>query len=252
MDPAQRFSTKAEKYARYRWDYAPEAIKVLFAVTGISSDSTVADVGAGTGILTKHFTGKVGTVFAVEPNVEMRQIGERNLAAPNLHWIDARAEATTFPDRSIDLILVGQALHWFEPKAARQEFQRILKPQGWLAILSNHPQDPALQAAFQAICTEENGWTVSDHAALPPRQPFGFYYAPNEFLQYNFLWESRENWEIFLGGTISAADAPDEDHPLYPRFEASLKEIFDRFSAGGWMNIHACTELKLGRMSRVR
>jgi hypothetical protein len=48
------YSSKAEKYAKYRWGYAAQAIQTIFDVTGISSQSCVADIGAGTGILTGH------------------------------------------------------------------------------------------------------------------------------------------------------------------------------------------------------
>ena len=48
MDSTHVFSTKAEKYARYRWSYAPEAIQTIFDVTGITDASVVADIGAGT------------------------------------------------------------------------------------------------------------------------------------------------------------------------------------------------------------
>jgi len=74
MDPTRRFSSKAEKYAKYRWDYAPQAIQTIFEVTHLSAESSVADIGSGTGILTRHFVDKVKCVFAVEPNREMRQL----------------------------------------------------------------------------------------------------------------------------------------------------------------------------------
>ena len=59
MDTTEVFSSKAEKYAKYRWDYAPQAIQTILEVTQVSRQSSVADIGAGTGILTKHFMGKV-------------------------------------------------------------------------------------------------------------------------------------------------------------------------------------------------
>ena len=79
MDPTEVFSSKAEKYARYRWGYAPEAIQTIFDRAGITQESTVADIGAGTGILTREFVGRVGQIFAVEPNPEMRAILTRQL-----------------------------------------------------------------------------------------------------------------------------------------------------------------------------
>ena len=74
MDPVDVFSSKADIYAKYRWSYAPEAIQTIFDHTGISQESCIADIGAGTGILTREFIGKVKYIFAVEPNLEMRDI----------------------------------------------------------------------------------------------------------------------------------------------------------------------------------
>lgn len=51
------FTGKAARYAKHRWDYAPQAIQTISDVTGISEQSVVADIGAGTGILTRHFIG---------------------------------------------------------------------------------------------------------------------------------------------------------------------------------------------------
>ena len=79
MDTKTVYSTKAEKYAKYRWDYAPQAIQAMVEITQMSSKWTLADLGAGTGILTRHFIDKVEKIYAIEPNVEMMQILTREL-----------------------------------------------------------------------------------------------------------------------------------------------------------------------------
>jgi 16S rRNA A1518/A1519 N6-dimethyltransferase RsmA/KsgA/DIM1 with predicted DNA glycosylase/AP lyase activity len=53
MNTKTAFSTKAEKYAKYRWDYASNAINEIIDITQLSAKSCIADIGAGTGILTK-------------------------------------------------------------------------------------------------------------------------------------------------------------------------------------------------------
>jgi 16S rRNA A1518/A1519 N6-dimethyltransferase RsmA/KsgA/DIM1 with predicted DNA glycosylase/AP lyase activity len=101
MDSKIAYSSKAGKYARCRWDYAPGAIGAVFELARLSAGSRIADIGAGTGILTRHFAGRVGHVFAVEPNREMRQMLERELGAEASCSITAgSAEDTGLPCRT--------------------------------------------------------------------------------------------------------------------------------------------------------
>ena len=46
MDPTTRFSTKAERCARYRWGYTPEAIQAIYKLAGLTTQAIVADIGA--------------------------------------------------------------------------------------------------------------------------------------------------------------------------------------------------------------
>jgi ubiquinone/menaquinone biosynthesis C-methylase UbiE len=122
MSPASAtvFSSKAEKYARFRWDYAPLAVRTIFDIAHLSNESIVADIGAGTGILTKHFVGKVKLIYAIEPNLEMRRLAENQLGQfPSWRTIAGIAESTTLPDHCVDMITVAQAIHWFDPQQTR-------------------------------------------------------------------------------------------------------------------------------------
>ena len=108
MDPTGVFSTKAEKYVRYRWDYAPTAIQRTFEQNGITSHSVVVDIGAGTGILTRHFVGRCTLVYAIEPNEPMRSLAQQAMKnQAGCRVLDGRAEATGLPDHSVDLVTVA-------------------------------------------------------------------------------------------------------------------------------------------------
>ena len=146
------YGTKAEKYAKYRWGYAAEAIAAIFDAVGVSSQTVVADLGAGTGILTKHFVGRAKLVYAIEPEAEMRAFLEKAFSEnPFCQIINSSAENTGLPAHSVDLIIVGQVIHWFEPGAAYKEFQRVLKPVGWLALLRNYGTDLAYEKAITPL-----------------------------------------------------------------------------------------------------
>jgi SAM-dependent methyltransferase len=127
-----------ENYACYRPGYPGEALDLLRQRCGLTEDSEIADVGPETGALARLFLENGNRVFSVEPNVEMRGAGERLLRRyGRLTSVAARAEDTTLPESSVDLVIAGQAFHWFDPGPKRREFARILKPGGYVALIWN-------------------------------------------------------------------------------------------------------------------
>ena len=110
-DPTAIFSNKADLYDKYRWNYAPAAIQLIVNHSAIDSESIMADIGAGTGILTRNFLDVAGSVFAVEPNEAMRKKSEnQNSGHPAFVSIDGRAGSTGLDSSAMDLVVVGQAL----------------------------------------------------------------------------------------------------------------------------------------------
>ncbi|MBN1584192.1 MAG: class I SAM-dependent methyltransferase [Anaerolineae bacterium] len=246
MKTTEVFSSKAEKYARYRWDYAPQAIQTIFDRAQLSNQSVVADIGAGTGILTRHFVDRVKRVFAIEPNVSMRQMAIKALGAiPTCQIVDGCAEATTLDDHSVDLIAVATAIGWFDPQPAKREFLRILKPGGWLAVLHNYSTDQELDAALEHVFPPESDKTVFEKGR---GTPLSFYYGSDSVPKQSFAFTTQRTWEQFIGSLLSASFVPDETSPLYPDFERAAKEVFDRFSSGGVVVSPAATELCLGQI----
>lgn len=244
MAAEDRFATKAETYAEYRWDYPPEAIRCVLDTAAVSERSVVADIGSGTGTLTKHFVETAGTVYAVEPSPEMRRVAERDLARhPSFRSIDAPSHATTLADHSVDLIVVGQATHFFDAEPTREEFLRILKPGGWLATLNYRSSDEKVHAAVMTLHTEENGCDMT-HRINPPA---AFWFGHGRFDEHSFVTTRRQGLEQFLGGISAASWAPGTDHPLYPRFERAARELFDRLATDGLRTVNTKTKVAIGQ-----
>jgi ubiquinone/menaquinone biosynthesis C-methylase UbiE len=210
----------------------------------------MADIGAGTGILTKHFVNRVKFVFAIEPNLEMRQMAIKDLGqCPSFRIIEGRAEATTLPDRSVDLITIAQAIHWFEPEPAKIEFWRILKATGWLAVLRNYVTDDKLNKAIGEILIPENGVDISPATKQAQQKPISFYYGGHDFQKFTFPFSIQETWAGFIGSLSSASYTPVEDNHLYPNLERAAKKVFDRFSDDGLLELQGATEVFLGQIN---
>lgn len=60
------------------------------------------------------------------------------VASANVIPIDGRAETTSLPDGSIDVVTAFQAYHWFKPNAVFAEVARIVRPRARFAAVWNH------------------------------------------------------------------------------------------------------------------
>ena len=126
------FGAAAVEYAQHRPDYAPAAVRwALEPAPG----PRVLDLGAGTGKLTATLVALGAEVIAVEPDPAM--LTELRRALPAVRALPGSAEAIPLPDASVDAVLAGHALHWFDMDVAGPEIARVLEPGGILAGLWN-------------------------------------------------------------------------------------------------------------------
>ena len=131
---ASSFGTAAELYDRIRPRYPVEAIQWALAPLG-RGVWRVADVGAGTGILTRVLLAFGHEVVAVEPDDQMRRLLESSTAGALA--LAGRAESLPLPDGSVDAALAGQAYHWFDRREAHAELARVVRPGGVFAAIWN-------------------------------------------------------------------------------------------------------------------
>jgi SAM-dependent methyltransferase len=99
----------------------------------------VADIGAGTGIMTRLVAASGHRVIAVEPDEQMRaRLAE---ATPGAVALPGRAEAIPLPDASIDAAVAAQSYHWFDGPNAHAELARVIRPGGIFAAIWNDRDD---------------------------------------------------------------------------------------------------------------
>src|ERR1019366_8583554 len=118
-----RFSDRVEDYVRYRPGYSPEVLDLLRAECGLQPSHIVADIASGTGVFTRLLLENGNSVFAVEPNTEMREMGVQQLESIESHGrlvsVAGTAEETTLRSASVDFVTAAQAAHWFDLPRAR-------------------------------------------------------------------------------------------------------------------------------------
>ncbi len=161
------FGAVATAYAEHRPDYAPAGVRwALEDAPG----PRVLDLGAGTGKLTAGLVALGAEVIAVEPDPAM--LAELRRAVPTVPALLGSAEALPLRDASVDAVVAGNALHWFDMDDAGPEIARVLAPRGILAGLWN-------------VVDDRVGWVgdlalVSGSAAVGPRDTLSGWRAATE------------------------------------------------------------------------
>jgi ubiquinone/menaquinone biosynthesis C-methylase UbiE len=250
-DAKQRFSNRVADYVRYRPGYPAAVLDLLRAECGLQSNHFIADVGSGTGILSKLFLENGNRVFGVEPNAEMRQAGEEYLASYDaFSSIAGSAESTTLDDASVDFVAAGQAFHWFEQTATRREFSRILKPAGSVVVLWNErltDTTPFLRDYEDLI--RKFGTDYSRVNESYPREN-----QMRDFFQHQAYRQERlPNFQVFdfegLAGRVrSSSYMPASGHPNFAPMMANLDRVFRSHQQGGNVRIEYLTRLYFGRL----
>jgi len=128
------FSGQADAYARARPGYPPAMVERLIATAKLEPGATIAELGAGTGLLTSALSGRGFEILALEPGEAMRA---RAPALPDVRWLDGRFEDCPLAGASVDWIVAAQAFHWADPGPALAEMHRVLRPGRALSVVWN-------------------------------------------------------------------------------------------------------------------
>ncbi len=250
-DPTQRFSSRVEQYVRYRPGYPPAVLETLRRECGLTPSSVIADIASGTGLFTRLLLENGNEVFAIEPNPEMRAAGEQLLSAyPNFHSAAGRAEATTLPDHSIDLITAAQAAHWFERDSARAEFVRILKPGGWTVLIWNERCTDATRflMAYEDLLLRY-GTDYSEVRHERTTSTLDAFFHPTPFENRVFDHCQEFDYEGLEGRLLSSSYTPQAGKPNHEPMLRELRRLFDTYNKTGRVAFEYKTRVYFGRLA---
>ncbi len=249
-EPTERFSDRVDDYVRFRPGYPPEVMTILREMTGLAPNWRVADIGSGTGISTAVFLDGGSEVFAVEPNREMREAAEKRLGShPGFHSVEGTAEATGLSAGSVDLVVAAQAFHWFDRVTTRREMARILRPDGWIALIWNVRQTTStqfLRELEELLLDYSIDYARVRHENITDE-------IVRAFLSRDYGKRTVEHaQELDLGGLrgriASASYVPAPGHPAYDPLFAELAALFDRCQSGGKVRVIYDAVVHAGRL----
>ncbi len=246
----QKFDKKGKIYAKARPGYPRELFEHLIENNIISNDSTVADIGSGTGLFTMRLSPLVGKIFAVEPNSDMRRVAEEKYKEyNNIVSVDGTAEKTSLGEKSVDFVTVAQAFHWFDRQSFKAECQRILKPGNKILLVWND-RDTASELIKEnyeinrRFCPDFKG---SSNGIDFDREAFTDFFE-GDFEVVNFRNDLIYNLDAFVARCLSSSYAPKQGDASYEPYVRALEELFGRYKADGTVPYPYITRCYIGNV----
>jgi SAM-dependent methyltransferase len=250
-DPIERFSDRADNYAKFRPGYPDPMLRFLRDV--VKLPAVVADIGSGTGILTTQLLDNGYELYAVEPNGPMRNEAERTLAGrPRFHSVRGAAEATTLPNGTVDLITCAQAFHWFDRVKAKMEFCRILKENGRVAIVWNERLENASEVnrKYDDILRRMAPEYLNVSRRKVSLGDIEAFFVPGEVQLCTFPNEQVLERCGFLGRLLSCSYVPNMGQPGHHEIVDAVGVLFDEYQVEGNVTFAYETRLYLGQFAR--
>ncbi len=245
-----RFSDRVENYIRYRPGYPPEVLDLLRTECGLQPSHIIADIASGTGMFTRLLLENGNSVFAVEPNVEMRESGMHQLESyRRLVSVAGTAEETTLGLASVDFVTAAQAAHWFDLPRARQEFVRILRPGGWCVLIWNERLTSStafLREYEQLLLTYGTDYEEVRHEKTTAMIHQFFEPAPCQ--ERVFSLRQQFDYEGTAGRLLSSSYAPLEGHLKYAPMMRELQRIVRAHAVDGKIEFEYKTQVYYGHL----
>ncbi len=227
-DPKERFSETADAYEKYRPTYPQALVDWVLRTAGVLPPAWIGDLGCGTGISTRLFAERGFRVVGIDPNEEMLRLARKHGGL----FLRAEASATALREGSLDLVVSGQAFHWFDLATVMPELRRALKPRGTVAAFWNRRASTPFLDEYERLLRTHS----TEYGGIPgPRETIPRIQASPWVADLREA-EFENAQEFDLAGVIGRARS--SSYVIHgvrdlPAFERALAEAFDRHQRGG-------------------
>jgi SAM-dependent methyltransferase len=230
-DPRERFSATVEAYRRYRPDYPDALIEWIVGEAGIGPGDRVLDIGCGTGITTRQFTGRGLRVVGLDPNRAMLAAAAAEDGGPS--YVRAVAEVLPFQAGTIAAATSGQAFHWLDLDRVIPDLARVLRPGGLCVAFWNERETdttPFLRDYENLLLERCPDYPVA--SAVEVIERIASHPAVGRTRQADFSHQQRFDRDGLHGRAWSSSYVV---HGVREPavFDAALHDVFDRHQVAG-------------------
>lgn len=240
------YSLKAKLYDKYRWHYPISAVNFACKCIPDFENSSVAEFGAGTGILTNDISPYFAKVYAIEPDDNMANILEGK-KIKNVDIIRSYShQVSEIHDNSVTAIFAAHALHWFDYEKTIIEFNRITNQSKILITFSNSD----CGASEFSNKTNEIIRTYTDKSMLSKHQMINVNKYYSRYKDYKYEFSQIQNFDDYINGLSSASFLPDSSTPgKYRDFRTELRELFENYYGDGIFENRCMCTVRIGELS---
>ncbi|MFC1513614.1 class I SAM-dependent methyltransferase [candidate division KSB1 bacterium] len=248
-DSIEKFSGRAVEYDKFRPSYPVEMLDFFKTTLGMTTEHLLVDIGAGTGKLTEILLKNGNSVYAVEPNDEMRRLASTHFSDnPAFVAVKGTAEKTNLPEQAADFIFAAQSFHWFDAAEARKEFMRILRGKRMVILIWNiriSTGSDFLDGYERALCEyapdyAQHGQDYIDTKAISSIYG-GHHYKTMRFSNSQVLSEVG-----LIGRVLSNSYVPSPSDHCFQALLAAMRKLFHECKESGIVRIEYHTEVIYG------
>ena len=255
MNTKRFFNNKATIYDKFRPQYAPEFYEYISTHLGIGNSHIFADVGSGTGLFCEYFIHSGSTVFAIEPNKDMRIFAQNKFKYfSNFHSMEGDDSNIKLNNNSVDVVTVAQAFHYFDVQNFRNECIRILKDsKSHVLIVWNrkifNDLDKERRKIAEMYCPLYSEFNKITPHKDKEKLATEFFRNASFFNRVSFENNIMNTYDEFINRTLSAYYAPKEGEKHFENYKNALTKYFEKYSLNGLLTVPNETIAFIGSFS---
>lgn len=262
MEDRERWSGVAEAFTRSFGRLCAGTVDSVLADLGEPTAGGLADIGCGTGNVTRVAVGRGWRVTAVDADSQMLDVARRRCAGLPVGWVRAALPRTGLRSGTLDAVVANFVVNCVDdPVAATRELMRVVRPGGlvaltvWARRTTAHTRLIAEALAAAGAPSARGGGLPADldFDRTPPGLAGLARAAGLEPLQAREItWEWSVSWDDLWAGIAGGVGSTGQDYLAQPpaireRVRHELRDRTDPLEVDGTIRLPSIAVAVLAR-----